>query len=112
MERVVTINLNGNPYPLEEPAYDTLRGYLERAQATLADNPDKAEIIRDLEQAIADKCAAHLSPSKTVVTASEMTRVGPAGAPSSTADGKTAKSCTKDRQKVMANPGSSNGRRI
>jgi phage shock protein PspC (stress-responsive transcriptional regulator) len=75
MERVVTINLNGNPYPLEEPAYDALRAYLERARATLADNPDKAEIIRDLEQAIADKCAAHLSPSKTVVTASEMTHV-------------------------------------
>ena len=58
MERVVTINLNGNPYQLEEPAYDALRAYLERARATLADNPDKAEIIRDLEQAIADKCAA------------------------------------------------------
>jgi phage shock protein PspC (stress-responsive transcriptional regulator) len=75
MERVVTINLNGNPYQLEEPAYDALRSYLGRAQAALADNPDKAEIVRDLEQAIADKCAGYLNPSKSVVTAAEMSRI-------------------------------------
>ena len=75
MERVVTINLNGNAYQLEEPAYDALRAYLSRAEAALAANPDKAEIIRDLEQAIADKCAGHLGPGKTVVNAAEMARV-------------------------------------
>lgn len=75
MERVVTINLNGNPYQLEEPAYDALRSYMSRAEAALGSNPDKAEIIRDLEQAIADKCAARLSPGKSVVSAAEMTRV-------------------------------------
>lgn len=75
MERVVTINLNGNPYQLEEPAYDALRTYLERAATALTDNPDKSEIIRDLEQSIADKCGNYLSPSKTVVSASEMTRI-------------------------------------
>ncbi|MEQ1618991.1 MAG: PspC domain-containing protein [Terricaulis sp.] len=75
MERVVTINLNGNSYQLEEPAYDALRAYLARAEAALADNPDKAEIVRDLEQAIADKCAGQLGPNKTVVNAAEMMRV-------------------------------------
>ncbi|HRO03554.1 MAG TPA: PspC domain-containing protein, partial [Terricaulis sp.] len=75
MERVVTINLNGNAYQLEEPAYDALRAYLARAEAALGANPDKAEIIRDLEQAIADKSAAHLGPGKTVVNAAEMARV-------------------------------------
>ena len=75
MERVVTINLNGNSYQLEEPAYDALRAYLARAEATLADNPDKAEIVRDLEQAIADKCSGYLSPAKTVVNADEMSLI-------------------------------------
>jgi phage shock protein PspC (stress-responsive transcriptional regulator) len=75
MERVVTINLNGNPYQLEEPAHDALRAYLGRAEAALAVNPDKAEIIRDLEQAVADKCGAYLSPAKSVVSAAEMTRI-------------------------------------
>ena len=75
MERVVTINLNGNPYQLEEPAYDALRAYIERARVALADNPDKAEIIRDLEQAIADKCGGYLSSSKTVISRDEMNRI-------------------------------------
>lgn len=75
MERVVTINLNGNPYQLEEPAYDALRGYIARAEAALAENPDKTEIIRDLEQAIADKCGGYLSSAKTVVSADEMKRI-------------------------------------
>ncbi len=75
MERVVTINLNGNSFQLEEPAYDALRAYMDRASATLGDNPDKAEIVRDLEQAIADKCTGYLSPTKTVVSRDEMSRV-------------------------------------
>ncbi|MFT3726862.1 MAG: PspC domain-containing protein [Terricaulis sp.] len=75
MERVVTINLNGNPYQLEEPAYDAVRTYLQHAEAALSANPDKAEVVRDLEQAIADKCASYLSPAKTVISAAEMTKI-------------------------------------
>src|SRR6185503_13541257 len=75
MERVVTINLNGNPYQLEEPAYDAVRAYLTSAEAALGDNPDKAEVVRDLEQAIAEKCGSYLSPVKSVVTAAEMTKI-------------------------------------
>lgn len=91
MERVVTINLNGNPYQLEEPAYDALRAYIARAETALADNPDKAEIIRDLEQAIADKCGNYLAASKTVISAAEMARIldemGPVEGESETPDG-------------------------
>lgn len=75
MERVVTINLNGNPYQLEEPAYDALRAYLDRARAALAANPDQGEVIRDLEQAIADKCGSYISPGKTVISANEMNTI-------------------------------------
>ncbi|MES1201154.1 MAG: PspC domain-containing protein [Pseudomonadota bacterium] len=75
MERVVTINLNGNPYQLDESAYDALRAYLDAAAKALGDNPDKAEIIGDLEQAIADKCAPYLSSAKTIVSAEEMGRI-------------------------------------
>jgi len=75
MERVVTINLNGNPYQLDESAYDALRAYLARAEAALGADPDKAEIIRDLEQAVADKCAGYLSAHKSVVAAAEMNAI-------------------------------------
>jgi len=72
MNKVVTVNLNGNAYSLEEPAYEALRAYLDGANARLASDPDRAEIMADLEQAIADKCRRHLGPNKGVVGSAEM----------------------------------------
>jgi phage shock protein PspC (stress-responsive transcriptional regulator) len=75
MNTVIIINLNGNAFHLEEPGFASLRAYLERAQAQLRDNPDKLEIMADLEQAIADKCAHFLRPHKNVLTAAEIDEV-------------------------------------
>jgi phage shock protein PspC (stress-responsive transcriptional regulator) len=75
MNTVIIVNLNGNAFHLEEPGFQSLRVYLERAQAALKDNPDKAEIMADLEQAIADKCAHFLQPHKNVLTAAEIDEV-------------------------------------
>jgi phage shock protein PspC (stress-responsive transcriptional regulator) len=72
MNTVIIINLNGNAFHLEEPGFQSLRAYLERAQGQLKDNPDKTEIMADLEQAIADKCAHFLRPHKNVLTAPEI----------------------------------------
>jgi phage shock protein PspC (stress-responsive transcriptional regulator) len=75
MNTVIIVNLNGNAFHLEEPGFQSLRDYLERAQAQLKDNPDKTEIMADLEQAIADKCARFLRPHKNVLTAAEINDV-------------------------------------
>ena len=75
MQKVITINLNGNAYQLEETAYALLRAYLDRAELQLKDNPDKAEIISDLEQAIADKCRKFLGGHKSVVSATEIDQI-------------------------------------
>src|ERR1700733_3810574 len=75
MNTVIIINLNGNAFHLEEPGVQSLRAYLDQAQAQLKDNPDKAEIMADLEQAIADKCARFLLPHKNVLTAAEIDEV-------------------------------------
>jgi phage shock protein PspC (stress-responsive transcriptional regulator) len=75
MQKVVIINLNGRAYQLDEAAYDALRAYLDRAEAQLAANPDRAEIVSDLEQAIAEKCDRYLGPTKNVVTAPEIAQV-------------------------------------
>ncbi len=72
MNTVIIINLNGIAFHLEEPGFQGLRAYLEQAQAQLKDNPDKTEIMADLEQAIADKCAHFLRPHKNVLTAAEI----------------------------------------
>ena len=58
MNKVITINLNGNAYQLEEDGFEALRTYLESAARRLEGNPDKAEIIADIEQSIGDKFRA------------------------------------------------------
>ena len=75
MHKVITINLNGNAYQVEEAGYDSLCAYLDGADAQLQDNPDRAEIISDLEQAIAERCRNFLGPQKTVVTTSEIDQI-------------------------------------
>lgn len=72
MHKVISINLNGNAYQLEDGGFEALRLYLDRAERQLEGNPDRAEIMADLEQAIADKCRKHLGPHKTVVTTAEV----------------------------------------
>jgi phage shock protein PspC (stress-responsive transcriptional regulator) len=72
MNKVITINLNGNAYQLEEDGYDALRAYLDTAARRLEANPDKDEIMADIEQAIADKFRAVLGPNKTVVVTKEV----------------------------------------
>src|ERR1700730_3802022 len=75
MNTVIIVNLNGNAFHLEEAGYQSLRGYLELAHAQLKGNPDESEIMADLEQAIADKCARFLRPHKNVLTAAEIADV-------------------------------------
>ena len=91
MRKVVTVSLNGNAFQLEDDAYAALAAYLEEAARALATNPDRPEIIADLEQAIADKCATHLNPHKSVVTRVEIEQViaqmGPVDAEPSSAAG-------------------------
>jgi phage shock protein PspC (stress-responsive transcriptional regulator) len=75
MHKVVTINLNGQAYQFDEDAYEGIRAYLDRAEVQLHDNPDRAEILADLEQAIADKCGRYLNAHKTVIASSEIAQV-------------------------------------
>src|SRR5262245_39436821 len=75
MQKVISINLNGNAYQLDESGYDTLREYLAGAETALGANPDRAEIMADLEQAIAEKCQRFLGPHKSVVSASEVDEI-------------------------------------
>ena len=75
MHKVITINLNGSAFQLDEDGYDSLRAYLAHAGRQLDRNPDAPEIIRDLEQSIAEKCQRCLGPGKTVVTNAEIEQI-------------------------------------
>ena len=75
MNKVLTISLNGNAYQLEEAPYDKLRAYLDAARAKLASDPDLEEIMRDLEQSIADKLLRYLGSYKSVANEEEVEKV-------------------------------------
>lgn len=75
MNKVENIHLNGRAYTLEQAAYSRLEHYLARARKTLHNDPDQAEVMRDFEQAIAEKCDLVLTARKTVVTSEEMERI-------------------------------------
>jgi phage shock protein PspC (stress-responsive transcriptional regulator) len=90
MQKVVSISLNGIAFQLEEPGYNQLRTYLERAESRLKDSPDRTEVMNDLEQAIGEKCARVLSPHKTVVNEAEIAKIIEEMGPVETAEEKAA----------------------
>ena len=90
MQKVVSISLNGIAYQLEEPGYNQLREYLERAETRLNDSPDRTEVLNDLEQAIGEKCARVMGSHKTVVNGAEIARILEEMGPVESAEEKTA----------------------
>jgi phage shock protein PspC (stress-responsive transcriptional regulator) len=108
MQKVININLNGNAYQLEEGGYVALQEYLARAERELKDNPDRAEIVADLEQAIADKCQKYLGPHKSVVTSAEVAQIiaemGPVTSGPASGSGEQTASAGEKRDEGRAAP--------
>lgn len=75
MRKVTTGSLNGNAYQFEEEAFTAVQAYLRAAAAGFASNPDRAEIMADLERAIADKCDTFLGRHKNVISVEEARQV-------------------------------------
>src|SRR5580765_6430996 len=75
MQRVVSINLNGNAYQVEENGYNALFAYLDALDAQLKDNPDRAQRLAEVEARAAELCQTCLAPHKTVVTSMEVDRI-------------------------------------
>ncbi len=75
MNKVTTINLNGNAFQLEESGYELLKKYLDRAKTKLADDPDRDEILADFERAIAEKCDGYRHARKSIITESEVKKI-------------------------------------
>ena len=109
MQKVVNISLNGNSYQLEEPGYEQLRAYLERAEARLTGSPDRAEVMADLEQAIGEKCRGMLGPHKSVVSSEEVERIIVGHGPGRSGGRKSARRRAAARRRQRRVPRSSRG---
>jgi hypothetical protein len=73
MRRVITVSLDGNAFQLDEEAYERLRAYVAVAESRLAANPDRAEILGDIDRSLAAHIVAARSPSDAVVSDAAMT---------------------------------------
>ena len=108
MKKVTTINLNGRAYQVEEEGYETLKAYLDKAEKTLAHNPDREDIVNDIEQAIADKCDAELTSGKNVVSARVvkgiLEKVGPVHETDDYDDEKVEASTQQEQRKLYLLP--------
>ena len=94
MQRIsVTATLNRSTLQFDEAAFQRLEQYLGEAKRTLEGNPDQAEILGDLEQAVADQCTRRLAPGTSVVTLAELQpaldEIGTVQVPSSAPSGTT-----------------------
>ncbi|HWA64588.1 MAG TPA: PspC domain-containing protein [Candidatus Paceibacterota bacterium] len=105
MNKVTSINLNGNAFQVEETGYARLQEYLHTAAEHLANDPDKNEITQDIEQSIADKFQRFLTPHKTVVTDSEVEQIVAEMGPVKTqADGEKSDNTGESKEKDQSNP--------
>lgn len=74
MQKVIQISLSGHSamFQLAEDAYTALQSYLDRARSRLKRDPDRDEVLRDLEQSIGDKLAALLRTENRVISGREI----------------------------------------
>ena len=89
MQRIsVTVTLNRSTLQFDEAAFQRLEQYLADARHTLVGNPDRDEILADLEQAVADQCTRRLAAGAAIITLTELQpaleEIGPVQAPGAT----------------------------
>jgi phage shock protein C len=74
MDKTILVSLSGHAekYRFAEDAYDRLARYLDRAASRLQDDPDRAEVLGDLERSVGDKLVALLGSDDRLVTAADI----------------------------------------
>lgn len=75
MKKVISINLGSVVFAIEQDAYDVLAAYLEEIKTNLASTEDAAEVIADVERAIAEKFIALKRSEKFAVTSADVQQV-------------------------------------
>lgn len=75
MKKVISINLGSVVFAIEQDAYDALAAYLGEIKTNLASTEDAAEVIADVERAIAEKFIALKRSEKTAVTSADVEQV-------------------------------------
>jgi phage shock protein PspC (stress-responsive transcriptional regulator) len=77
MDKTIIVKLTGHAerYELDEDAHGQLARYLDGAAARLQDDPDRSEILLDLERSIGDRLTAALGTEDRLVTRADIDAV-------------------------------------
>ena len=77
MQTVTEVSLSGHstPFRLDGDGYESLRSYFERARSRLQGDPDRDEILRDLEQSIGEKFVVLLRTGSRIIAGNEVDAV-------------------------------------
>jgi phage shock protein PspC (stress-responsive transcriptional regulator) len=77
MEKIIQINFSGHAetFRCSEEAYTALTQYLERARLRLKNDPDHAEVIRDLERSIGEKLSARVAGQARTIEVADVAAV-------------------------------------
>lgn len=66
MRRVITVNLGGNAFALDEDAYERLRAHIASVESRIGPAANRAQLLGDLERTVAD----YIVTNRTVAGAS------------------------------------------
>jgi phage shock protein PspC (stress-responsive transcriptional regulator) len=74
VDKTITISLTGHAdrYRLDQAAYDRLASYLDRAGERLREDPDRAEVIGDLERSVGDRLAALVGSEDRLIATTDI----------------------------------------
>ena len=68
MNKVININFQGRVIPIEEPAYEELKKYIDSLRAYFANEEGKEEIINDIENRIAELFSEKLKAGQSFIS--------------------------------------------
>ncbi|AWW30124.1 hypothetical protein DN752_08310 [Echinicola strongylocentroti] len=75
MKKTISINISGILFHIEEDGYDHLKKYLESINKHFSHYEDNQEIIKDIENRIAEIFLSNLKNNKQVITAENVDRL-------------------------------------
>jgi phage shock protein PspC (stress-responsive transcriptional regulator) len=68
MNKVININFQGRVIPIEEPAYDELKKYIDSLRSYFANEDGKEEIVNDIENRIAELFSEKLKNGQSFIS--------------------------------------------
>jgi phage shock protein PspC (stress-responsive transcriptional regulator) len=75
MKKTININLGGQPFIIDEPAFDILHSYFEALKVKFTNDEERREIISDIESRIAEIFTQRLGKIRAVVAEEDVVYV-------------------------------------